>query len=163
MAQPASSDITLIDDTKWDRLTDIFERLLAGGDLEIILASELDPEIREAAGNLWRHHVRAAQEDFLADSMGFEVLPMFQPGRVLMNRFRIEQQLGSGGMGEVYLASDNRMEERVAIKTIARLLAQDPSIRRRFVAEVQNARRITHPNVCRIHELFEDVSNHLKT
>jgi serine/threonine protein kinase len=70
--------------------------------------------------------------------------------------YRVRRRLGSGGMGEVYLAWDSRVEERVALKTIARLLAPSPSIRRRFAAEVQSARRVTHPNVCRIHELFED-------
>jgi serine/threonine protein kinase len=104
MARAPDLEITLIDDTKWGTLTDLFERLLAGDDPETVLASEPDPEIREAAGNLWRHHVRAAQEDFLGDGLGFEVLPVFQPGQMLMNRFRIEQKLGSGGMGEVYLA-----------------------------------------------------------
>jgi len=59
-------------------------------------------------------------------------------------------------MGEVYLAWDQRLDDRVAIKTIARLLTPAPAIRKRFAAEVQSARRVTHPNVCRIHELFDD-------
>ncbi len=134
----------------------LFDRLLAGETLERVVASEGDGEIREAARNLWIHHGMAARENFLGDALDFEVLPVFVPGHVLVNRFRIERKLGSGGMGEVYLASDNRMEERVAIKTIPRLLAPSPPIRRRFVSEVQNARRVTHPNICRIHELFED-------
>ena len=63
---------------------------------------------------------------------------MFEPGQTLLNRFRVEKMLGSGGMGEVYLAWDERMEDRVALKTIARLLAPSRSIRRRFIAEVQS-------------------------
>ncbi len=145
-----------MNETQWSRLTDLFDQLLAGRDPASLLASEPDPEIRAAAINLWQHHVTAAKENYLGAPMEFAVSPVFQPGQVLLNRFRIEKLLGSGGMGEVYLAWDQRLEDRVALKTIARLLAKSPSIRRRFTAEVQSARRVTHPNVCRIHELFED-------
>jgi serine/threonine protein kinase len=82
--------------------------------------------------------------------------PCFSEEQVLAKRFRIERLLGAGGMGEVYLARDLRLEERVALKTIRRRLSAEPAIRRQFVAEVQNARRVTHPNVCRIYELFDD-------
>lgn len=145
-----------MDEIRWERVAALFDQLLAGAEPAAVLSAEPDPEIRQAAEHLWRHHMDAAEEDFLGGSLGFEVRPTFQPGQLLLNRFRIERMLGSGGMGEVYLAFDKRMEERIALKTVARLLAPSPSIRRRIVAEVQNARRVTHPNVCRIHELFEE-------
>jgi len=145
-----------MDDSRWRRVTALFEELLAGADPDHLLASEPDVEIRTAAVDLWRHHMRAEQEDYLDAPASFQVAPVFEPGAVLLGRFRVEKPLGSGGMGEVYLAWDQRMECRVALKTIARLLATTESIRRRFIAEVQSARRVTHPNVCRIHELFED-------
>jgi serine/threonine protein kinase/Tfp pilus assembly protein PilF len=154
--QTFEADISVTDETQWSRLGNLFDRLLAGVDPETVLASEPDPEMRTAALNLWQHHVRADAEDYLGAPVEFEIAPVFQPGQILLNRFRIERLLGSGGMGEVYLATDERVEDRVALKTIARLLAPSHSIRRRFIAEVQSARRVTHPNVCRIHELFED-------
>jgi serine/threonine protein kinase/Flp pilus assembly protein TadD len=155
VADIAGADIHMMDETRWERVAELFDRLLAGGDPEIIAACEPDPEIREAAINLWRHHVSADREQYLGAPIEFEIVPIFREGEKLLNRFRIEKMLGSGGMGEVYLAWDERVEERVAVKTIARLLAPSPSIRKRFAAEVQSARRVTHPNVCRIHELFE--------
>jgi serine/threonine protein kinase/Flp pilus assembly protein TadD len=145
-----------MNEKQWGRLTELFERLLAGAEPEAVLNSEPDAEIRAAVMNLWLHHIRADKEDYLGAPMEFDVVPVFHEGQVLSNRFRIEKLLGCGGMGEVYLAWDERMEDRVALKTIARLLAPSQSIRRRFIAEVQNARRVTHPNICRIHELFEE-------
>jgi tetratricopeptide (TPR) repeat protein len=147
---------TLTDEARWERITALFDRLLSGVDLAAVLASEPDAEIRRAAEDLWVHHMDASRDDFLGAGPEFTVLPVFQPGQTLLGRFRIERMLGQGGMGEVYLAQDCRMEELVALKTIARLLAPSPSIRQRIVAEVQSARRVTHPNVCRIHELFDD-------
>jgi serine/threonine protein kinase/Flp pilus assembly protein TadD len=144
------------DETNWDRIASLFEQLLNGADAGQALQSEPDAEVRAAAEELWRHHRGASEDVFLERAPGFAVLPVFQPGQILLNRFEINRMLGRGGMGEVYLAYDRRMEERVALKTVARLLAPSQGIRRRIVAEVQNARRVTHPNVCRIHELFED-------
>jgi tetratricopeptide (TPR) repeat protein len=156
MSTTSQNEGTLMDELHWTRLTDLFEKLLETADTDSVLASEPDPDIRSAAFALWQHHVSAAREDYLGEPMDFQVAPSLQPGQRLVNRFRVEKMLGSGGMGEVYLAWDERMEDRVALKTIARLLAHSAWIRGRFVAEVQNARRITHPNICRIHELFED-------
>src|ERR1035438_3884154 len=61
-----------------------------------------------------------------------------------------------GGMGEVYLTHDLRLNERVAVKTVRAHLTADPAVRSRFIAEIQNARRVTHPNVCRIFDLFDE-------
>jgi serine/threonine protein kinase len=145
-----------MEENQWARVTELFDRLLAGEPPEPIFSSEPDPAVREAARQLWLDHIRASQSDFLGRGIGFEVIPVFTPGQLLVNRFRIEKLLGKGGMGEVYLALDNRIGEQVAIKTIVRLLASSAAFRKRIVAEVQNARRVTHPHVCRIHELFDE-------
>jgi len=144
------------DDIRWQRITSLFDQLLAAPDSASALAAEADPAIRQAAEELWMHHLRASENDFLGSGLEFSLLPVFKPQQMLLNRFRIEKLLGSGGMGEVYLAQDCSMKERVALKTVTRLLAPSPSVRRRIAAEVQSARRVTHPNVCRIHDLFED-------
>jgi serine/threonine-protein kinase len=78
------------------------------------------------------------------------------PGATLLGRFQIERLIGSGGMGAVYLASDRQIGEQVALKVIARGLADDPAVADRFRREASAARRITHPNVIRIHDLGED-------
>jgi eukaryotic-like serine/threonine-protein kinase len=78
-------------------------------------------------------------------------------GKRVLGRYMIERELGRGGMGAVYLAQDDKLGERVALKTISALLAGDPqALREAMRREVQAARRVTHPNVIRIHDLHED-------
>ena len=75
-------------------------------------------------------------------------------GILLSGRFRIGGLIGEGGMGEVYRARDEELRENVALKIISRAVANREEIVDGFYLEVQRARRITHPNVCRVHDLF---------
>ena len=77
-------------------------------------------------------------------------------GTILMKRFQVERSLGQGGMGAVFLAIDQKIGEQVALKVIASNLAEDPTAAERFRREVGAARKITHVNVIRIHDLEED-------
>jgi tetratricopeptide (TPR) repeat protein len=77
----------------------------------------------------------------------------FKAGDLILKRFRIIRLLGRGGMGEVYEAQDAEIG-RVALKTIREDVRGDRSFIRRFKQEVQLARMVTNPYVCRIHELF---------
>ncbi len=67
------------------------------------------------------------------------------PGDALGD-FRILSQIGKGGMGVVYLARDERLDRRVALKVIAPSLAADPDFRERFIVEARSAAAIEHPN-----------------
>lgn len=78
----------------------------------------------------------------------------FLPGSIIAKRFEILRFLNRGGMGEVYEAWDSELKERVAIKTIRPFIAFDSQVIERFKREVKQARGISHPNVCRVHELF---------
>lgn len=75
------------------------------------------------------------------------------PGDVLANKFRILGRLGSGGMGEVYRAEDLQARDIIAIKTIRPEWAASPEALDRFRAELRQARRIAHPNVCKLFHL----------
>lgn len=75
-------------------------------------------------------------------------------GYVLAKRFRILRFVAGGGMGEVYEAEDQELHERVAIKTIRSEILAQPNAVARFKREVHLARQVTHPNVCRIYDLF---------
>jgi eukaryotic-like serine/threonine-protein kinase len=88
-----------------------------------------------------------------------EPTPTLELGSTVAGRFQIHRFIASGGMGEVYEAWDSELRERVAIKTIRPDLAQNNAVIERFRREVKQARAISHPNVCRIHELFCDVSS----
>lgn len=77
----------------------------------------------------------------------------FQPGQLLLDRFRIVRLLGRGGMGEVFEAQDLQTG-RIALKTIRADIAASPQMFSRFRHEVQLARKVSGQQVCRIHELF---------
>jgi len=76
----------------------------------------------------------------------------FDVGHELAGRYRVEALLGAGGMGEVYRVHDQRLGEDVALKLVSfdHELAME-----RFHREVKLARRITHPNVARTHDIGE--------
>src|SRR5688572_7872237 len=79
----------------------------------------------------------------------------FSEGDLVCARFRVVRFIARGGMGEVYEAEDLELSERVAIKTIREDIAADERVNQRFRREVQLARKITHPNICRIFDLFQ--------
>jgi len=77
----------------------------------------------------------------------------FQEGETVLGRFRIVRLVGRGGMGEVYEAEDLQLG-RIALKTMRGEIALSPRAFERFRQEVLLARKVTGPQVCRIHELF---------
>jgi DNA-binding response OmpR family regulator len=80
--------------------------------------------------------------------------PVFRTGDVVAFRFRIVRYLARGGMGELYEAEDLELRERVALKTILSAIADDERSVLLFKREVHLARQVTHPNVCRIYDVF---------
>jgi len=81
---------------------------------------------------------------------------MLEVGGVLAGRYEIRKVLGSGGMGVVYRAHDRELAETVAIKTLKpEAVAADENSLERFKQEIRLARRITHRNVVRTHDLGE--------
>ena len=79
----------------------------------------------------------------------------FPPGTMLAGRYRIVSQLGRGGMGEVYRATDLLLGQTVALKFLPAELARDEETLGRFRNEVRIARQISHPSVCRVYDLGE--------
>jgi len=78
----------------------------------------------------------------------------FFPGDVLAGRFKVLRFLARGGMGEVYESEDLEFNERVALKTARVELIQGAHEIERFRREIQLARKVTHPNVCRTFDVF---------
>jgi len=79
----------------------------------------------------------------------------FQPGELVSGRYRIVARLGRGGMGEVYRADDLVLDQPVALKSLRAEIGADPAARARFLSEVKLARAVSHPNVCRVHDVGE--------
>jgi eukaryotic-like serine/threonine-protein kinase len=67
-------------------------------------------------------------------------------------RYRIERTIGRGAMAVVYLAHDEELQRRVAIKILAEHLSADESIRARFLREARVASRLSHPNVVQVYD-----------
>ncbi|MEP7011473.1 MAG: tetratricopeptide repeat protein [Acidobacteriota bacterium] len=79
--------------------------------------------------------------------------PTFVPGDVLAERYRVLRFLAEGGMGEVFEVLDLELGGRLAAKTVRADVAADPTALERFRREIQLARRVTHPNVCRMFDV----------
>jgi len=77
----------------------------------------------------------------------------FLPGRLLASRYRIIALLGKGGMGEVYRADDLTLGQAVAMKFLPDQAGRDEGLLERFRNEVRMARRVSHPNVCRVYDV----------
>jgi hypothetical protein len=77
------------------------------------------------------------------------------PGTVLLDRYRVIELLGRGGMGEVYRAEDLVLGQPVALKFLPAGLRDDPERLARFYNEARMAREVTHPAVCRVHDVAE--------
>jgi eukaryotic-like serine/threonine-protein kinase len=156
---------TMADSQKF--VEDLFEAALAQPPEERLAyldhACPESPEVRDLVKMLLLADERAG--NFLEtpllstpDTSSQETSPSFDSGHTIAGRFHIHRFIARGGMGEVYEAWDSQLRERVAIKTIHPDLAQNESVIDRFRREVKQARAISHPNVCRIHELFCDAS-----
>jgi serine/threonine protein kinase len=93
------------------------------------------------------------------DRLGQTVFPesseRFRPGEIIAGRFLVVRFIARGGMGEVYEVRDQFLQDdRVALKIIRPEIAADSSNLRRFEREVILARKVVHPNLCPVYEIF---------
>lgn len=147
---------------RWRRVRDLFERALnqqpAALDAWLELEAGGDQQLRAEVLSLMEHHTRAGSflvepagnrlPDLLADDRSLE------PGQIL-GPYTIVREIGRGGMGRVYLATDGRLGRNVALKALAPELTAHASHRDRLRREARAAAALTHPGICTIYALEE--------
>src|SRR6185295_3910796 len=75
------------------------------------------------------------------------------PERTMLGRYEVRSPLGSGGMGEVYLAFDSSLHRAIAVKVLRTDLTNNKDRLRRFEREAHAASSLNHPNILTIYEI----------
>ena len=124
-----------------------------------VAAGEREAWLAEACANdvvLLREveSLLAAEEGIPCDYLESRFGPSLTPGSTV-SHYRIVGLLGTGGMGEVYRAHDERLGRDVAIKVLPALATADESARARLLQEARAVAALNHPHVCTIHEVSE--------
>src|SRR2546426_7835108 len=119
---------------------------------------------REVEALIASHEQTGSFIDSPAYELGAELLTEDQAEKLVGQRvahYQIVALLGSGGMGEVYLAHDTRLGREIALKLLPAQFTTDKDRLRRFEQEAHAASTLSHPNVCMIHEVGEtEVGRH---
>lgn len=152
---------------RWQQIDQLFHAALAceAGQRVSFLATECaDESLRRDVESL----LSALEEDadFIETPAGDVAADLldshqstFEPGHQIEN-YRIIRLLGSGGMGEVYLADDIRLKRKIALKVLPPHFTVNPDRVRRFEREARAASALNHPNIVTIHEIGESNSVH---
>ncbi len=124
------------------------------------------PELRRLIEELLRENQRAGSflaaplfktggNSTIAATSYPDASSRFQPGQLIAKRFRVVRFIARGGMGEVYEAKDQLLQDvSIALKMIRPEIAADVASSSRFEQEVILARKVVHPNLCPIYEMF---------
>ena len=145
---------------QWRRVNDLFHAALERPDGErasfVAARAGEDEALRDEVLSLIEAHERAG--GFLES--GAVASDQRLSGQVLsdgaqIGSYRIERELGRGGMGIVYVAEDTRLGRRVALKALAPSYTHDPQRRERLRKEAQAAARLSHPNIATVFALEE--------
>jgi serine/threonine protein kinase/Tol biopolymer transport system component len=150
------------DPQRWQRVKEIFEGALErrGEERDAFLdrACDGDTDVREEVESLLRSYevagsfMEAPAVAQAADDLAGE--QKLTPGQ-RVKHYQIVNLIGEVGMGEVYLATDTILGRRVALKVLPEFVSKDPERLRRFTQEARAASRLSHPNVCVVHEIGE--------
>ena len=153
---------------RWRQINELFLAALERAPSErtafISEASEGDEELRRDVESLLASHEEAGQ--FIEEPVVDEAARLLATDHAnamvgqRIGHYRIISLLGSGGMGEVYLAEDSQLGRKVAIKILPLQFSQDRDRVRRLQQEARAASALNHPNILTIHEIGEIEGRH---
>src|SRR5215469_10639247 len=146
---------------RWEKVIDLFQSAVERAPEEraafLNESCHGDEGMRREVESLLTSHERA--EDFI-EVPAFEVAPEFLPNDTsdaligkLIGHYRIESLIGVGGMGEVYLARDERLGRKAALKLRPETLTTDETQLSRFKNEARTASALNHPNILTVYEI----------
>src|SRR5881227_3139495 len=146
---------------RWKQVNDLFQSAVERAPAEraafLDEACRGDESLRREVGSLLTSHERS--ENFI-ELPAFEVAPELVTsertntliGKVI-GHYRIESLIGVGGMGEVYLARDERLGRKAALKLLPDSLTTDETQLSRFKNEARSASALNHPNILTVYEI----------
>ena len=141
---------------RWRQITELFHAARAhdglGRDAFLSEACADDFDLRQELDSLIAAHDEAGRFGDTPISLRG---PLLQPG-TSKGPYRVDELLGSGGMGEVYRAHDPRLGRAVAIKVLATHINDDRQSRERFRREARAVAALNHPNICTLHDVGDD-------
>lgn len=154
---------------RWAQLEPLFHEALSRDDTaraRFLDDACPDDDARRELESLIAAHERSGRLDALADGVmapllarrgaATEPAPSRLPAAALaLERYRVIERLGGGGMGIVYRARDERLERDVALKFLPPHLSTDEAAKKRFMVEARAAASLEHPNICTVHEIGE--------
>jgi serine/threonine-protein kinase len=156
---------------RWNKIESIFHKALEadesrrGALLDESCAG--DQELRREVESLLAHHSDstsfiekpAFSNDVTSSGVGHvtvAVAPRHDLKGVAVGHYRILDEIGSGGMGQVFRALDTRLHRTVAIKVLPATHVADPDRKRRFLQEARVASKLNHPNIVTLHDMVSD-------
>src|SRR5204863_5353539 len=153
---------------RWQQVNDLFQLAAERAPKErttfLQTACQGDEGLRREVESLIASYERA--ENFI-ESPAFEVVPELltddRAGATVgesIAHYRIESLIGVGGMGEVYLAQDERLGRKVALKFLPERLTANNVQLSRFETEARTASALNHPNILTVHEIGAEGNRH---